>query len=140
MCHLCALPGHVFPLLRLFQQPSVGSHRVWACAILHMLLLHNNPIIDKAVHEAKLLPAAIAMSLAHERCSSVQCRASEMLRSSLLSSVPEMWQGLFKQGFDCSIKQQGSEELVPPLHESLIQIGGWQGLARGHSCVYILYC
>jgi hypothetical protein len=104
-------------------QPAVGSHRVWACAILHMLLLHNNPVIDRAVSDAQLLPAAVALSLAHERCSAVQCRAAEMLRSSLSSSVPELWQGLFTAGLGCGLKQAGSEQLLQPLHEALVQIG-----------------
>ncbi|WIA16567.1 hypothetical protein OEZ85_013237 [Tetradesmus obliquus] len=103
-------------------QPAVGSHRVWACAILHMLLLHNNPVIDKAVCDAQLLPVAVALSLQHERCSAVQCRAAEMLRSSLLSSVPQLWQGLFTAGLGCGLQQAGSEQLLQPLHEALVQI------------------
>eukprot|EP00878_Enallax_costatus_P017219 GHUV01018079.1.p1 GENE.GHUV01018079.1~~GHUV01018079.1.p1 ORF type:complete len:276 (+),score=86.57 GHUV01018079.1:908-1735(+) len=102
-------------------QPAVGSHRVWTCAILHMLLLHNNPIIDKAVHAAGLLPAAMALALQHERCSALQCRAVEMLRCSLASSVRDLWPGLFKAGYDRGLQQQSGEP-TPPLQQSLMQL------------------
>lgn len=104
-------------------QPAVGSHRVWACGILHMLLLHNNTVIDKAVAEAGLLPAVLALAFQHGHCSAVQCRAVEMLRSSLRSGVEELWRGLFTAGYGQQLKQPGSEELLAPLHEALVQIG-----------------
>lgn len=104
-------------------QPTVGSHRVWACGILHMLLLHNNAVIDRAVAEAGLLPVVLAMAFHHGHCSAVQCRAVEMLRSSLRSSVLQLWQGLFTAGYGQQLQQPGSGELLPPLHEALAQIG-----------------
>lgn len=104
-------------------QPTVGSHRVWACGILHMMLLHNNSVIDKAVADAGLLPVVLAMAFEHGHCSAVQCRAVEMLRSSLRSSVPELWQGLFQAGYGQQLQQPGSSELLLPLHEALVQIG-----------------
>jgi hypothetical protein len=119
-------------------QPAVGSHRVWACAILHMLLLHNNLVIDRAVSDAQLLPAAVALSLAHERCSAVQCRAAEMLCSSLSSSVPELWQGLFTAGLGCGLKQAGSEQLLRPLHEALVQIGKWRAAVAVETHAWLL--
>lgn len=106
-------------------QPTVGSHRVWACGILHMLLLHNNPIIDRAVAGAGLLAVVLAMAFQHGHCSAVQCRAVEMLRSSLRSSVQELWQGLFTAGYGQQLQQPGSSELLLPLHEALVQIGRW---------------
>jgi hypothetical protein len=104
-------------------QPAVGSHRVWACGILHMLLLHNNIIIDRAVAEAKLLPTVMAMAFRHGHCSAIQCRAVEMLRSSLRSSIQELWLGLFQPAYGQQLQQPGSDELLPPLHEGLVQIG-----------------
>jgi hypothetical protein len=106
-------------------QPTVGSHRVWACGILHMLLLHSNPIIDRAVAGAGLLPVVLAMAFQHGHCSAVQCRAVEMLRSSLRSSVQELWQGLFTAGYGQQLQEPGSSELLLPLHEALVQIGRW---------------
>jgi hypothetical protein len=104
-------------------QPAVGSHRVWTSAILHMLLLHNNGVIDRAVADAGLLPAVVALALHHDRCSAVQCRAVEMLRCSLQSSVQELWRGLFTPGFGQQLQQPGSSELVQPLHEALVDLG-----------------
>lgn len=87
-----------------------------------MLLLHNNPIIDKAVHAAGLLPAAVALALQHERCSALHCRVVEMLRCSLASSVEDLWRGLFRPGYARDMKQE-SGELMPRLQQSLMQIG-----------------
>lgn len=106
-------------------QPAVGSHRVWACNILHMLLLHNNPAIDKAIADAGLLPLVVAMALQYGHCSAVQCRAVEMLRSSLRSSVLELWQGLFTPGYGQQLQQSGSNNLLPPLHTALVESGGY---------------
>lgn len=108
-------------------QPAVGSHRVWACGILHMLLLHNNPVIDRAVAEAGVLPVVLAMALQHGHCSAVQCRAVEMLRSSLRSSVQDLWKGLFTAGYGQQLQRPGSSDLLPPLHEALVQIGRCSG-------------
>jgi len=121
-------------------QPAVGSHRVWACGILHMLLLHNNPVIDRAVAEAGVLPVVLAMALQHGHCSAVQCRAVEMLRSSLRSSVQDLWQGLFTAGYGQQLQRPGSSDLLPPLHEALVQIGRCSGnrcvqRGQGGSCV-----
>jgi hypothetical protein len=104
-------------------QPTVGSHRVWACGILHMLLLHNNVVIDRAIAVAGLLPTVLAMAFRHGHCSAMQCRAVEMLRSSLRSSAPQLWQGLFSAGFGQELQQPGSSEPLLPLHEALVQIG-----------------
>jgi len=122
-------------------QPAVGSHRVWACAILHMLLLHNNNIIDSAVHQEQLLPAAVLLALQHGHCSAVQCKVVEMVRSSLQSSLPDLWQGLFRVGFGQEVKWQqvfsssdgssggssgnnsSGDQLIPALQECLVQLG-----------------
>lgn len=120
-------------------QPTVGSHRVWACGILHMLLLHNNVVIDRAIADAGLLPTVLAMAFRHGHCSAVQCRAVEMLRSSLRSSVPQLWQGLFTAGYGQELQQPGGSELLLPLHEALVQIGK-DGLCCGHTRMVCLDC
>lgn len=131
-------------------QPTVGSHRVWACGILHMLLLHNNTVIDRAVADAGLLPSVLALAFRHGHCSAVQCRAVEMLRSSLRSNVQELWQGLFSAGYGRELRQSGGsgEELLLPLHEGLVQIGEvlgkrgreWVGVRDAGSREWLQHC
>ncbi len=65
-----------FPLAML--QRALGTHRLWASEVLSLLLLPNNPTVDRCVSDLLLLPQLTALALALQCASVLQARVVQV--------------------------------------------------------------
>ncbi|KAF8065507.1 hypothetical protein HT031_003108 [Scenedesmus sp. PABB004] len=87
---------------------------------------HHQAVLQHLGLLQQVLALTPQPQLTQSSASEAQCRAVEMLRCSLQSSVHELWRGLFLPGFGCGLAQRGGEPL-PPLHDELIRLASAAG-------------
>jgi hypothetical protein len=68
-------------------QPAVGSHRVWASAVVALLLTHSSQAIDKAVSSSQLAPRILELALKCPLCNPLHTKALHVLHACVNSQV-----------------------------------------------------
>ena len=112
--------------LNLSSQPAIGTHRVWACEVVALLLGPHNMVIDRLVAAAKLVPRVLHLAVQHPLCSAAHARAIRVLHSAMESSyASDLMQPLMGEGWGGGLVDVGPKgALTSPLPEQLAERGG----------------
>ncbi|GBF88775.1 hypothetical protein Rsub_01676 [Raphidocelis subcapitata] len=82
---------------------ALGTHRLWAADATALLLLARHPLLDAAVHTARLLPRVVALALSVDAAGALQARAAQALRFAVSSPLEALWLGLLTPGLGAGL-------------------------------------
>jgi len=55
-------------------QPAVGSHRVWASAVIALLLTRGSHVIDQSLARTQLVPTLLRLALQRPLCNALHTK------------------------------------------------------------------
>ncbi|KAF5832702.1 hypothetical protein DUNSADRAFT_11346 [Dunaliella salina] len=100
-------------------QPAVGSHRVWASAVVALLLGRGYRSIDQSVSKTQLATQVLHLALQRPMCNALHTKALHVLHACVNSTEDALLAPLLQER-----PQDGTAPALPNLIEVLVDLGG----------------